>query len=730
MKKQPASLRQPRSTRYAGGQQHAETAAADTPAQSIQEHLSQLEALYQLTAALSRAGALEDIYEAALTCLHHALGIERASILLFDPDGVMRFKAWRGLSETYRKATEGHTPWSRDTTDAAPILVPDVNEEPALAGLRAVVRGEGIRALAFVPLVHHSRLLGKFMLYYPALHQFSEAEIQLAQSIAGHIAVAVARRQAEEALSSSEHRLALAYQAARLGTFDWNIQTDQVVWSLGAETPAGALSGSYADWMRTLHSDDRERVEQALAAAVQARSDVDTEFRIAWPDGSMHWIALKGRLVCDEAGLPLRMIGVNEDITGRKRHEQTQGFLVEACQVLASSLDYEKTIQHVARIAVPTIADACIFYQLVGQGVLRRLTLAHVDPEKERLLRETQRLEIALDSDIPVARVVRSGRLEIASQLPPTIGETIHADPDYQAIVRKLAPHAYICVPLMAREHRLGAVAFVLTDRQRRFAATDLGLAEEIAQRAALALDNARLYQDAQDAIVVREQFLSIASHELRTPLTALLGNAEMLIQRATRDGNLPEREMRSVQVLYEQSMRLNKMISALLDISRLEQGTLSIEQGLVDLCALVGRVVEEVQPGLTLQSVECVIPHGLCLTIAGDELRLEQVLHNLINNALKYSAARGITRVRVEQRGDMAAVVVSDQGIGIPAADMPHLFERFYRASNANRQSISGMGIGLSIVNEIVSLHGGSVTVESTLGQGSTFTVCLPLQR
>jgi signal transduction histidine kinase len=317
----------------------------------------------------------------------------------------------------------------------------------------------------------------------------------------------------------------------------------------------------------------------------------------------------------------------------------------------------------------------------------------------------------------------------MASQLPPTIGETIHADPHYQAVVRELAPHAYICVPLMAREHRLGAVAFILTDRRRRFAATDIGLAEEVARRAALALDNARLYQDAQDAIVVREQFLSIASHELRTPLTALLGNAEMLIQRATRDGILPEREMRSVRVLHEQSMRLNRMISALLDISRLDQGTLSVEQEPVDLCALVGRVVEEVQPGLTLQTVECVIPPGLRLTIAGDELRLEQVLHNLINNALKYSAARGITRVQVEQRGGMAAVVVSDQGIGIPAADIPHLFERFYRASNANRQSISGMGIGLSIVKEIVSLHGGSITVESTLGEGSTFTVCLPLQ-
>jgi len=191
----------PHQAQYSQQSGHAAIATYGAlPTEALHQHLGHLQALYQLTAALSRAGALEEIYEAALTGLHHALGIERASILLFDPDGVMRFKAWHGLSEAYRQSTEGHTPWSPDTKDASPILVPDLDDEPSLAALRPVISSEGIRALAFVPLMHREGILGKFMLYYPAPHQFTEDEIQLAQTIAGHISIAVARRFDEQAI--------------------------------------------------------------------------------------------------------------------------------------------------------------------------------------------------------------------------------------------------------------------------------------------------------------------------------------------------------------------------------------------------------------------------------------------------------------------------------------------------------------------------------------------------
>jgi signal transduction histidine kinase len=196
--------------------------------------------------------------------------------------------------------------------------------------------------------------------------------------------------------------------------------------------------------------------------------------------------------------------------------------------------------------------------------------------------------------------------------------------------------------------------------------------------------------------------------------------------RRALREGTLPGRELRATHVIAEQARRLGQMVAMLLDISRLELGKLTIERARVDLCALARRVVEEAQPNLTMHTVACDIPDRP-VTIQGDELRLEQVLQNLIGNGVKYSLTGGPVRVQIEQRGSTARIVVTDRGIGIPAEDIPHLFERFYRAGNSDEQHMGGMGIGLYIVKEIVSLHGGSVAVESVQGSGSRFTVCLP---
>jgi signal transduction histidine kinase len=261
---------------------------------------------------------------------------------------------------------------------------------------------------------------------------------------------------------------------------------------------------------------------------------------------------------------------------------------------------------------------------------------------------------------------------------------------------------------------------------KRRFTQADLAVAEELAQHAAHAVDNARLYREAQDAVRVRDQFLSIAAHEIKTPLTSLLGYAQLFLRRAERDGSQNERDQRALQVIVEQGARLNKMILALLDISRIESGQLSIERRPIDLAVLVRRVVEEAQALDDQYPLHLSCPSSP-LMIMGDELRLEQVLQNLLNNAVKYSLSGGAVCVRVEQQPDMARIVVADQGMGIPAADLPHLIERFYRAGNADEHHISGMGIGLYIVKEIVTLHGGTMTVESTEGKGSTFIVCVP---
>ncbi len=232
---------------------------------------------------------------------------------------------------------------------------------------------------------------------------------------------------------------------------------------------------------------------------------------------------------------------------------------------------------------------------------------------------------------------------------------------------------------------------------------------------------------EAQEAVRTRDVFLSVASHELKTPLTSLMGQAQLLHRRGLRDG-LRERDLRSITVIAEQASRLNKMILALLDVSRLEAGQLSIERAPLDLGVLARRVVAEVQPTLEKHTVVYNGPEVPSI-IEGDELRLEQVLQNLIQNAIKYSPTGGQVTVDVTQRGTTACIAVTDQGLGIPQEALPQLFGRFYRAGNVDAQYIAGMGIGLFVVKEIVTLHGGTVEVESTEGRGSTFMVCLPVR-
>ena len=225
----------------------------------------------------------------------------------------------------------------------------------------------------------------------------------------------------------------------------------------------------------------------------------------------------------------------------------------------------------------------------------------------------------------------------------------------------------------------------------------------------------------------MRDAFLTILAHELRTPLTSLLGNAQLLLRRAQREGVLAERETRNVQVIVNQASRLNEMVSLQLDVSRLHTGQLRIRRAPVDVGALAQQVVEEVLPTVTTHTVAYAGP-DTPLLVEGDALRLIQVLQNLVQNAIKYSPAGGAVQVHVERRDATVRVAVSDEGVGIPQAELSHLFQRFYRASNVDESQISGLGVGLYIVKELVMLHDGTVDVVSKEGRGSTFIITLPL--
>jgi signal transduction histidine kinase len=289
-------------------------------------------------------------------------------------------------------------------------------------------------------------------------------------------------------------------------------------------------------------------------------------------------------------------------------------------------------------------------------------------------------------------------------------------------------------VPIAIAGRIFGALTWATVQGGRRYTPEDLVFAEEVADRIALAIDKALSYAAeqtaravAEKAVHVRDQFFSLAAHELKNPLTSLLGNTQLLERRAGRDGALSERDRRSVRTIAQQASRLNTLITNLLDVSRIEMGQLTLDRATLELGALVQRIVEETRPTL-MQHTIALMPAVEPLLIEGDALRLEQVFQNLLSNAIKYSPEGGQVTVQVERQGSMAGVQIADQGIGIPAEVLPRLFQRFYRVESAAARQISGTGIGLYVVNEIVTLHSGKVTVTSEEGRGSVFTIWLPL--
>ena len=366
-----------------------------------------------LTSAISRSRTIDEIYSAALDALQGGLGVERASILLFDPDGVMRFKAYRGLSAAYRLAVEGHTPWRPDTRDAAPITVADVRKDAGLADYLPVFAAEGIAALAFIPLVSLDRVIGKFMLYYAHPVELTADELQLATVIAAQVAFAVERTRTEHQARRSAERLQFALDAASMGTWDWDLTTNTVQWSdnlaLLHGLPPGTFDGTFASYEREMHPDDRPRVFASVQRALNEGAAHDVEYRIVAPDGTVRWCEGKGRVEYDN-GRPVRMTGVCVIVTRRKEAELARLAAAEESSRLKD--EFLATLSHELRTPLNAILG---WVHILQNGELppARATQA-IDVIGRNARLQAQLIEDILD----VSRII-TGKLEIERTLVP-----------------------------------------------------------------------------------------------------------------------------------------------------------------------------------------------------------------------------------------------------------------------------------------------------------------------
>lgn len=537
------------------------------------------------------------------------------------------------------------------------------------------------------------------------------------------------RKQLEQALRESEMRYRRIVTTASEGIWVLDLAghttfVNQRMAEMLGYTEAEMLEQTP---LEVVFEEERAGVERTFVERPSGTTMEQEDVRLCRKDGTVLWTHVSTNPIFDDDGGFLGMLAMFTDITERKRAEEARTLLAETGKLLASSLDYETTLEQLLRIALPTFADQCTVDLLQVDGSLRR-RIVFANPDLEPIGQSLESYPPVPHLSHPIWQVLQSGQTELIADIPHQMVDSVMQNDEHRALIQSVTPRSAIIAPLIARGRTLGTLMFTLNSSLRRYNPSDLELAEELARRAAMALDNARLYREAQEAVRMRDQFFSVAVHELKTPLTAMLGQANLVERRATQQGMLTERDLRGLRTIAMQTRRLDSMIGALLDVSRIARGQLAVERQPLDLGNLVRRVVEEMQPGLERHSVVCTIADETLL-VHGDEVRLEQVLQNLLSNAIKYSPNGGVVSVHVLQRDTNACVAITDEGIGIPTEVIPNLFQRFYRVDNADTKHISGMGIGLHVVKEIVTLHGGSVEVESSVGGGSTFSVCLPLQ-
>jgi signal transduction histidine kinase len=407
--------------------------------------------------------------------------------------------------------------------------------------------------------------------------------------------------------------------------------------------------------------------------------------------------------------------------------QRRMAFLADASHLLASSLDYETALKSLAQLAVPVLADWCSVHVLEADGYLR--TVDNVSSRPERLVVLTElRDHYPFDPDAQrgIAAVLRTGETLFTPDVDMGIVQMYAKDSRHQELIAQLGVHSAMIVPLLARGRVFGAISLNLAETERRYMREDLAVAEELARRAAVAIDNARPYQQAQDAVRARDIFLSVAAHELRTPLTGLRGFAEATLRYISKQTAFDvERLHHSLKAINEQSIKLTTLIAQLLDITRLDAGKLPLERTPTDIVALVNAIATQWQERTTNHTITVHTPATLQADV--DPLRLEQVLSNLVENAIKYSPTGGAIDIEVTvSTADTVCLAVTDHGIRIPPEHRPHIFDRFYQV-NA-RSYVGGMGLGLYISRQIVELHGGTIEAEFPPDAGTRFVIRLPI--
>jgi PAS domain S-box-containing protein len=542
-------------------------------------------------------------------------------------------------------------------------------------------------------------------------------------------------RELNDTLQATEARLQMALDVGGMGFWQCDMKTKAVRWWPGMDTihglPAETQPMHIDEYYGLIHPEDRERVATALRGAIARKSANKIEYRIVWPDGTLRWLEVRGKFLMDLEGELRGLSGVCLDITDRKRIERDLKFVADVSTELAGLRDYEDTLHRVAHMAVPHFADWCTIDMLNDAGALQRVAVAHVDPAKEQLAHELwRRFSPFSTSNAQGGRwnILRTGQAERVGEMTDELLNTVIPDPEHRAALRALGLRSYMGVPLLVRGKVVGVISFVTAESRRRYSAHDQAMAEDLAGRASVAIENAKLLGALQESDRAKDVFLATLAHELRNPL-APVWNGLSIITHAPGDAARVEQ----VAAMIERQVgQLARLVDDLLDVSRITTGKIELKKQSTDLASILRSAVETSRPHIEAAQ------HHLTVRLPdepaeleADPVRLAQVFANLLNNAAKYTRPGGRIEVVAQAEPQQLVVRVRDNGSGIAPEMLGKVFALFTQVTHPSERSQGGLGIGLSLVDGLVRLHGGSVEARSEgLDHGSEFVVRLPRLR
>jgi len=636
-----------------------------------------------------------------------------------------------------------------------PYVNPDVDSDPVTAGTDlSAYRLTQIQSVICVPLHKEGRFVAAMAVHASTPRQWSPDEVTLVRDVVARCWESLERLRSENALRQAHQRLQFALAAGDLGDWSWDAASDMVVLSDRGAEIFGLAPGEQLSWTALrarLHPDDREVAQRAVERALAERTDYAIQYRLQLPGGGTRWISAQGKGTYLADGQPQGLVGIVKDVTATHEaedRERDETRILELLQgtgaAIAAQLDLEGLLQQTTDAA--TRLTGARFGAFFYNGT---------DERGEAYLLYTL-------SGAPRHAFERFGHPRPTALFGPTFNggppirsDDIRRDPRYG----QWAPHfgmppghlpvcSYLAVAVTGRNDEvIGGLFFahpepgISTERSER-------LAVGIAAQAAIAIDNARLYaqsqqaaaersallesersarQEAERANALKDQFLATLSHELRTPLSAILGWSQILRRK------LPESAaelLKGVEVIERSTRVQTQLIDDLLDMSRITSGKLRLDVQPVAPIEIIQAAIDTVRLAADAGQVriEAVLDPDAG-PIAGDQARLQQIVWNLLANAVKFTPRAGKVQVRLERLDSQVLITVADTGVGIRPDFLPHLFDRFRQADGSTTRRYGGLGLGLSIVKHLVELHGGRVSAASPgEGQGSTFTVQIPV--